>query len=153
MRLFRSMRSPNVFEACNHRRGNKLSCFVESCRNGCSPCVIEELYPRNNGPNWRGCSIQAKQRLFDCLVYGGCGGRVLNWSAPMSFGRSFQRFERGCEAGDLYWNGTHRYVAFSLTTAMHHGILVLDKIFAGGDATFMAKARAGMHNMIDRATS
>lgn len=103
MRLFRSMRSPNVFEACNHRRGNKLSCFVESCRNGCSPCVIEELYPRNNAPNWRWCSTQAKQRLFDCLVYAGCGGRVLNWSAPKSFGRSSQRFERGCGVGDLYW--------------------------------------------------
>ena len=112
MRLFRSMRSPNVFEACNHRRGNKLSCFVESCRNGCSPCVIEELYSRNNAPNWRWCSTQAKQRLFDCLVYAGCGGRVLNWSAPKSFGRSSQRFERGCGVGDLYWNGNHRHVDF-----------------------------------------
>ena len=48
-------------------------------------------------------------------------------------------FERGCGAGGLYWNGTHRRVDFSLTTARHPGILVLDKIFAGGDATFMRK--------------
>lgn len=87
-------------------------------------------------------------------MYGGSGAGVLDWSAPKSFGRSFQRFERGCGAGGgLYWNGTHRRVDFSLTTAMHPGILVLDKIFAGGDATFMAKARARMLNMIDRAIS
>ena len=42
-------------------------------------------------------------------------------------------------------------LAFSLATAMHPDILVLDEVFAGGDAAFMAKATARMHDMIDKA--
>ena len=42
-------------------------------------------------------------------------------------------------------------LGFSLATAMHPDILVLDEIFAGGDVAFMAKARVSMHNMIDKA--
>ena len=42
-------------------------------------------------------------------------------------------------------------LAFSLATAMNPDILVLDEIFAGGDAAFMAKSRARMHGLIDKA--
>lgn len=50
-----------------------------------------------------------------------------------------------------YSTGMYMRLAFSLATAMHPDILVLDEIFAGGDASFMAKARARMHEMIDNA--
>lgn len=50
-----------------------------------------------------------------------------------------------------YSTGMYMRLAFSLATAMHPDILVLDEIFAGGDAAFMAKAKARMHDMIDNA--
>jgi ABC-type polysaccharide/polyol phosphate transport system ATPase subunit len=50
-----------------------------------------------------------------------------------------------------YSTGMYMRLAFSLATAMHPDILVLDEIFAGGDATFMAKAKARMHSLIDKA--
>ena len=50
-----------------------------------------------------------------------------------------------------YSTGMYMRLGFSLATAMHPDILVLDEIFAGGDVAFMAKARARMHNMIDKA--
>jgi ABC-type polysaccharide/polyol phosphate transport system ATPase subunit len=50
-----------------------------------------------------------------------------------------------------YSTGMYMRLAFSLATAMHPDILVLDEIFAGGDAAFMTKARARMYNMIDKA--
>ena len=50
-----------------------------------------------------------------------------------------------------YSTGMYMRLAFSLATAMHPDILVLDEIFAGGDAAFMAKATARMHDMIDKA--
>jgi len=50
-----------------------------------------------------------------------------------------------------YSTGMYMRLAFSLATAMHPDILVLDEIFAGGDAAFMAKARARMYDMIDKA--
>lgn len=50
-----------------------------------------------------------------------------------------------------YSTGMYTRLAFSLATAMHPDILVLDEIFAGGDAAFMAKARARMHDLIDKA--
>lgn len=50
-----------------------------------------------------------------------------------------------------YSTGMYMRLAFSLATAMHPDILVLDEIFAGGDAAFLAKARARMHNLIDKA--
>lgn len=50
-----------------------------------------------------------------------------------------------------YSTGMYMRLAFSLATAMHPDILVLDEIFAGGDAAFMAKAKARMHDMIDKA--
>ena len=42
-------------------------------------------------------------------------------------------------------------LAFSLATAMKPDILILDEIFAGGDASFMVKARARMYSLIDAA--
>lgn len=50
-----------------------------------------------------------------------------------------------------YSTGMYMRLAFSLATAMHPDILVLDEIFAGGDAAFMAKAKTRMHDMIDKA--
>ena len=50
-----------------------------------------------------------------------------------------------------YSTGIYMRLAFSLATAMHPDILVLDEIFAGGDAAFMAKAKARMHALIDKA--
>lgn len=50
-----------------------------------------------------------------------------------------------------YSTGMYMRLAFSLATAMHPDILVLDEIFAGGDAAFMTKAKARMHDLIDKA--
>jgi ABC-type polysaccharide/polyol phosphate transport system ATPase subunit len=50
-----------------------------------------------------------------------------------------------------YSTGMYMRLAFSLATAMQPDILVLDEIFSGGDAAFMAKAKARMHAMIDQA--
>jgi ABC-type polysaccharide/polyol phosphate transport system ATPase subunit len=50
-----------------------------------------------------------------------------------------------------YSTGMYMRLAFSLATAMHPDILILDEIFAGGDAAFMEKARARMYALIDKA--
>ena len=50
-----------------------------------------------------------------------------------------------------YSTGMYMRLAFSLATAMHPDILVLDEVFAGGDANFMVKAKTRMHNLIDKA--
>lgn len=50
-----------------------------------------------------------------------------------------------------YSTGMYMRLAFSLATAVHPQILVLDEMFAGGDAAFVAKARARMHEMINKA--
>lgn len=50
-----------------------------------------------------------------------------------------------------YSTGMYMRLAFSLATAVHPDILVLDEIFAGGDASFMERATARMFDMIDRA--
>lgn len=49
-----------------------------------------------------------------------------------------------------YSTGMYMRLAFSLATAIHPDILVLDEIFAGGDAAFMVKAKARMYEMIDK---
>lgn len=51
-----------------------------------------------------------------------------------------------------YSTGMYMRLAFSLATAMHPDILILDEIFSGGDASFMAKARSRMLGLIDRAS-
>lgn len=50
-----------------------------------------------------------------------------------------------------YSTGMYMRLAFSLATAMHPDILVLDEIFAGGDVAFMAKAKNRMYSLIDKA--
>ncbi len=50
-----------------------------------------------------------------------------------------------------YSTGMYMRLAFSLATAMHPDILVLDEIFAGGDAAFMERATKRMYEMIDKA--
>lgn len=50
-----------------------------------------------------------------------------------------------------YSTGMYMRLAFSLATAMHPDILVLDEIFAGGDAAFMERATQRMYEMIDKA--
>jgi ABC-type polysaccharide/polyol phosphate transport system ATPase subunit len=50
-----------------------------------------------------------------------------------------------------YSTGMYMRLAFSLATAVHPDILVLDEIFAGGDAAFLVKAKARMNDMIDKA--
>lgn len=49
-----------------------------------------------------------------------------------------------------YSTGMYMRLAFSLATAMHPDILVLDEIFAGGDAAFIVKAKARMQDLIDK---
>lgn len=50
-----------------------------------------------------------------------------------------------------YSTGMYMRLAFSLATAMHPDILILDEVFAGGDAAFIIKARARMLALIDKA--
>lgn len=50
-----------------------------------------------------------------------------------------------------YSTGMYMRLAFSLATAMSPDILILDEIFAGGDASFIQKARSRMHEMISKA--
>lgn len=50
-----------------------------------------------------------------------------------------------------YSTGMYMRLAFTLATAMHPDILVLDEIFAGGDAAFMVKAQSRMHDLINKA--
>ena len=50
-----------------------------------------------------------------------------------------------------YSTGMYMRLAFSLATAIQPDILVLDEVFAGGDAAFMVKARGRMHDLIDKA--
>lgn len=49
-----------------------------------------------------------------------------------------------------YSTGMYMRLAFSLATAMQPDILVLDEIFAGGDASFLIKAKERMFNLIDK---
>jgi ABC-type polysaccharide/polyol phosphate transport system ATPase subunit len=50
-----------------------------------------------------------------------------------------------------YSTGMYMRLAFSLATAVHPQILILDEMFAGGDAGFVEKAKARMHEMISKA--
>jgi len=49
-----------------------------------------------------------------------------------------------------YSTGMYMRLAFSLATAIHPEILILDEIFAGGDVGFVKKARARLFEMIDK---
>lgn len=50
-----------------------------------------------------------------------------------------------------YSTGMYLRLAFSLATAVEPDILVLDEMFAGGDAAFVQRATQRMKQMIDRA--
>lgn len=50
-----------------------------------------------------------------------------------------------------YSTGMYMRLAFSLATATDPDILVLDEVFAGGDISFIEKAKNRMHEMIDKA--
>jgi ABC-type polysaccharide/polyol phosphate transport system ATPase subunit len=56
--------------------------------------------------------------------------------------------DRPCKT---YSSGMYMRLAFSLATAMHPDILVLDEIFSGGDAAFMQKAKSRMLTLINKA--
>ncbi len=49
-----------------------------------------------------------------------------------------------------YSTGMYMRLAFSLATAVCPDVLILDEIFAGGDAAFMKKAKTRMHDLINR---
>lgn len=51
-----------------------------------------------------------------------------------------------------YSTGMYMRLAFSLATVRAPDILVLDEIFASGDAAFLAKAKARMQALIDQAS-
>ncbi len=50
-----------------------------------------------------------------------------------------------------YSTGMYMRLAFSLATSMHPDILVLDEVFAGGDAGFMVKAENRMLELMGKA--
>ena len=50
-----------------------------------------------------------------------------------------------------YSTGMYMRLAFSLATAMHPDILILDEVFAGGDAAFITRARARLCGFINKA--
>lgn len=51
-----------------------------------------------------------------------------------------------------YSTGMYMRLAFSLATTVHPDILVLDELFAGGDAAFVKRGKERMYKMIDRAS-
>lgn len=51
-----------------------------------------------------------------------------------------------------YSTGMYMRLAFSLATTIHPDILVLDELFAGGDAAFVKRGKERMYSMIDRAS-
>jgi ABC-type polysaccharide/polyol phosphate transport system ATPase subunit len=50
-----------------------------------------------------------------------------------------------------YSTGMYMRLAFSLATAISPDIIILDEIFGAGDASFIQKAKARMHEMINKA--
>ena len=50
-----------------------------------------------------------------------------------------------------YSTGMYLRLAFSLATSVHPDILILDEMFAGGDANFVQKATARMMKIIESA--
>lgn len=51
-----------------------------------------------------------------------------------------------------YSTGMYMRLAFSLATTVHPDILVLDELFAGGDAAFVKRGKERMYKMIDRSS-
>lgn len=51
-----------------------------------------------------------------------------------------------------YSTGMYMKLAFAIATAVHPEILILDEVFAGGDASFISKAKSRMTEFIDKAS-
>jgi ABC-type polysaccharide/polyol phosphate transport system ATPase subunit len=51
-----------------------------------------------------------------------------------------------------YSTGMYMRLAFAIATAVHPDILILDELFAGGDAEFVNKALSRMHEFIDKSS-
>ncbi|TCG09492.1 ABC transporter [Paraburkholderia steynii] len=51
-----------------------------------------------------------------------------------------------------YSTGMYMKLAFAIATAVHPEILILDEVFAGGDASFIEKAKNRMTEFIDKAS-
>lgn len=51
-----------------------------------------------------------------------------------------------------YSTGMYMRLAFSIATAVHPDILILDELFAGGDAEFIDKALIRMHEFINKSS-
>lgn len=51
-----------------------------------------------------------------------------------------------------YSTGMYMRLAFAIATAVHPDILILDELFAGGDAQFIDKALARMHEFINKSS-
>lgn len=49
-----------------------------------------------------------------------------------------------------YSTGMYMKLAFAIATAVHPEILILDELFAGGDAEFIDKAKNRMHEFIEK---
>lgn len=65
---------------------------------------------------------------------------------------SFAELEEFIDTPVKYYStGMYMRLAFSLATTVDPDILVLDELFAGGDATFVKRGKERMYNMIDRA--
>jgi ABC-type polysaccharide/polyol phosphate transport system ATPase subunit len=66
---------------------------------------------------------------------------------------SFAELEEFIDTPVKYYStGMYMRLAFSLATTVHPDILVLDELFAGGDAAFVKRGKERMYNMIDRAS-
>lgn len=65
---------------------------------------------------------------------------------------SFSGIERFADTAVKYYStGMYMRLAFSMATAIHPDILLLDEIFAGGDAVFMSRAKDRIQNLINKA--
>lgn len=65
---------------------------------------------------------------------------------------SFAELEEFIDTPVKYYStGMYMRLAFSLATTVDPDVLVLDELFAGGDAAFVKRGKERMYNMIDRA--
>lgn len=51
-----------------------------------------------------------------------------------------------------YSTGMYMKLAFAIATAVHPDILILDELFAGGDAEFIDRAQERMHQFVDKSS-
>jgi ABC-type polysaccharide/polyol phosphate transport system ATPase subunit len=66
---------------------------------------------------------------------------------------SFAELEKFIDTPVKYYStGMYMRLAFSLATTVRPDILVLDELFAGGDAAFVKRGKERMYNMINQAS-